>query len=161
MLEIFLKTLSILTMAVGLAGTVIPMLPGIPLIYLGYIIYGIATSWQNYGQDAMIFWGVVTVLSVLLDYYAGALGAKKYGASKAGVWGAIIGGILGIIFLGFIGIIVGPILGALAAELLAGKAPKEALKSGWGSFIGFLAGSLFKVIIGFIMIGTFIWWIFF
>lgn len=161
MLEIFLITLSILTMAVGLAGTVIPMLPGIPLIYLGYIIYGIATSWQNYGQNAMIFWGVITVLTVLLDYYAGALGAKKYGASKAGVWGAIIGGILGIIFLGFIGIIVGPILGALAAELLAGKTLKEALKSGWGSFIGFLAGSLFKVIIGFIMIGTFIWWIFF
>ena len=51
MLEIFLKTLSILTMAVGLAGTVLPILPGIPLIYLGYIIYGIATSWQNYGQD--------------------------------------------------------------------------------------------------------------
>ena len=59
--------LSILFMLVGLVGTIIPMLPGIPLIYLGYITYGIGTNWQDYGVNAMVFWGVITLLLLLLD----------------------------------------------------------------------------------------------
>lgn len=145
----------------GLVGTIIPMLPGIPMIYTGFIIYGLGSHWKDYGVNAMIFWGVITVFMVFLDYYAGALGAKKYGASMAGIWGSIIGGILGVIFLGFVGIIFGPLIGAVAGELLSGKSQKAAWKSGWGTLIGFLAGSLFKLIVGFTMVGTFFWWLIF
>jgi uncharacterized protein YqgC (DUF456 family) len=148
---------TVIVMIVGLAGTILPMLPGIPLIYLGLIIYGVSTGWQAYSVNFMFFWGVVTILMVLLDYYAGAIGARKYGASSAGVWGSILGGILGIIFLGFIGIIVGPFLGAFVGELLSGKSRAHALRAGWGTFIGFVAGSLFKIVVGCIMIGNFIW----
>ena len=151
--------LAILLMLTGLAGTIIPFLPGIPLIYLGYIIFGLGSQWEYYGLPAMIFWGTVTLLTVFLDYYVSALGAKRFGASNYGIWGSILGGILGIIFLGFFGLIIGPFLGAVAAELLKGKSNREAWTSGWGTFMGFLAGSLFKVVLGFVMISSFLWWI--
>lgn len=153
--------ISFLVMLIGALGTIIPLLPGIPLIYLGYIIFGLGSHWAHYGATTMIVWGIVTTASVLLDYYAGALGAKKYGASAAGIWGSIIGGILGIIFLGLPGIIFGPFLGAVAGELLSGKSKQQAFKSGWGTLIGFLAGSLFKIIIALVMILTFLWLIIF
>lgn len=161
MSETLFLILSLLVMIIGMAGTIIPFLPGIPLIYLGYIIFGLGTHWQHYGSPAMIFWGLITALTVFLDYYAGALGAKKFGASRAGIWGSIIGGVLGIIFLGFIGLVAGPFLGAVAGELMAGKSRNNAWKAGWGTFIGFLAGGLFKIIIGIIMIGMFLWWLIF
>jgi uncharacterized protein YqgC (DUF456 family) len=153
--------ITLILIFIGLVGTLVPMLPGIPLIYVSFFVYGIASGWKNYGANAMIFWGIVTGFMIFLDYYAGALGAKKYGASMAGIWGSIIGGILGVIFLGFIGIILGPLLGAVIGELLSGKTQRDAWKSGWGTLIGFLAGSLFKLIVGFIMAGTFLWWLIF
>ena len=144
-------------MVAGLAGTFLPLLPGLPLIYLAFVVYGFFTSWVDYGINFMLVWGIITLLISFLDYYAGALGAKKYGASPAGIWGAIIGGILGIIFLGFLGIIAGPFLGAFIGEILAGKTQSSALRASWGTFIGYLTGTMVKVIIGLIMIGTFIW----
>ncbi|MBN2365112.1 MAG: DUF456 domain-containing protein [Calditrichaeota bacterium] len=147
-------------MIVGLAGTFLPMLPGIPLIYLAFFIYGFATDWTHFGANFMLLWGAVTLLMVLLDYYAGAIGARKYGASAAGVWGSILGGIVGIIFLGFLGILLGPFIGAFAGELLSGKTHRHAFRAGWGTFVGFIAGSLFKIMVGCIMIGSFIWKVF-
>lgn len=157
MSKIFLIILVCCLMVVGLVGTLAPILPGIPLIYLAFLIYGLLTHWSDYGLHFMIIWGIVTLLLVVIDYYAGALGAKKYGASSAGVWGAFIGGILGVIFLGFLGIILGPVLGAFAGELLSGKSKASALQASWGTLIGFLAGSMLKVITGLVMIGSFIW----
>ncbi len=153
--------LAFFIMLVGLIGTIVPMIPGIPLIYLGFLIYGLFNHWIDYGAGAMAFWGVLTILSVVLDYYAGAIGAKKYGASRAGIWGAIIGGVLGILFLGFIGILAGPFIGAVTGELLVGRSGNSALRSGWGTLIGFLAGSLFKIILALAMIGSFLWWVVF
>jgi uncharacterized protein YqgC (DUF456 family) len=148
---------SFLIMLVGLVGTLIPMIPGIPLIYGAFILYGLLDGWTEYSTSFMVFWGVVTTFMIFLDYYAGAIGAKRFGASAPGIWGSIIGGILGIIFLGFIGILVGPFVGAVVGELLSGKSHHTALRSGWGTFIGFLAGSLFKLIVGCTMIGSFLW----
>lgn len=144
-------------MVAGLAGTFLPLVPGLPLIYLAFLVYGFFAGWIDYGFNFMLVWGIITLLLMFLDYYTGALGAKKYGASPAGIWGAIIGGFLGVIFLGFPGIIAGPFLGAFVGELLSGKTHTSALRSSWGTLMGYLAGSLFKVIIGLIMIGSFIW----
>ncbi|UCF64303.1 MAG: DUF456 domain-containing protein [bacterium] len=157
MSQTLLTVITLLIMLVGLAGTIIPFVPGIPLIYGGFILYGLLDGWTRFSTSFMIFWGSVTGLMVLLDYYAGAIGARRYGASAAGVWGSIIGGILGVIFLGFIGILVGPFVGAVVGELLSGKTRQSALRSGWGTFIGFLAGSLFKLVVGCVMIGSFLW----
>lgn len=157
MSKILLIILICCLMVIGLVGTLIPILPGLPLIYFAFLIYGLLTHWQDYGIPFMLIWGMITFLLVIIDYYAGALGAKKYGASSAGIWGAVIGGILGVIFLGFLGIILGPIFGAFTGELLSGKSKASALQASWGTFIGFLAGSMLNVITALVMIGSFIW----
>ena len=149
--------LVILLMLTGLIGTIVPFIPGIPLIYLGYVLYGFKSGWIHYSTQTMVIWGLITLFSVFLDYYSGALGAKKYGASRIGIWGSILGAIFGIIFLGFPGIIFGPFLGAIIGEFLAGKNSRQALRAGWGSFIGFLAGSFFKIVLAITMIGVFLW----
>ena len=152
---------TLLIMAVGLMGTVLPVIPGILLIYAGYLLYGFATGWQAYGLTAIVVWSIVTGLVLLLDFYAGAMGAKRYGASRSGVWGSLIGGLIGTLAAGFPGLILGPFVGAAVGELLGGRSHREALRSGWGTFIGFMVGSVVKIAIGVVMIGTFIWWVLF
>ena len=152
---------TLLIMAVGLAGTVLPVIPGILLIYAGYLLYGFATGWQAYGLAAIVGWSVVTALVLLLDFYAGAIGAKRYGASRSGAWGSLIVGLIGTLAAGFPGLILGPFVGAAAGELLRGRSYREALRSGWGTFIGFMVGSVVKIALGVVMVGTFIWWVLF
>ena len=122
--------ITLLIMAVGLVGTVLPVIPGILLIYAGYLVYGFATGWQAYGLAAIVGWSVVTGLVLLLDFYAGAIGAKRYGASRSGTWGSFIGGLIGALAAGFPGLILGPFFGAAAGELLRG----------WDCFSGTLSG---------------------
>ncbi len=145
-------------MAVGLAGTVLPVIPGILLIYGAYVMYGFATGWQAYGARAIVGWSIVTALVLLLDVVGSAIGAKRYGASRAGAWGSVIGGLIGAIAGGFPGLLAGPFLGAAAGELLRGRSFRAALLSGWGTFIAFVAGGLLKIALGIAMIGTFVWW---
>jgi len=76
---------SLIIMLVGLAGTVLPMLPGILLIYVGYLVYGLLTSWQHYGAGTMIFWGAVTGATLILDYCAPLLGARRSSSSILGM----------------------------------------------------------------------------
>ena len=153
--------ITLLIMAVGLVGTVLPVIPGIILIYAGYLLYGFATGWQAYGLAAIASWSVVTALVLLLDFYAGAIGARKYGASRSGTWGSLIGGLIGMLAAGFPGLILGPFVGATAGELLRGRSHREALRSGWGAFMGIMVGSVIKIAVGVVMIGTFIRWVLF
>jgi len=153
--------ITLLIMAVGLVGTVLPVIPGILLIYAGYLLYGFATGWQAYGLAAIVGWSVVTALVLLLDFYAGVIGARRYGASRSGTWGSLIGGLIGALAAGLPGLILGPFVGAAAGELLSGRSHREALRSGWGTFIGIMVGSVVKIAIGVVMIGTFIWWVLF
>jgi len=157
MLEIIFLILALALMLIGLAGTIIPILPSVPLVYAGYAVYGLATGWRDYGLGIMAVLGAITLIIVLLDYLAGALGARKFGASRAGMWGSIIGAILGVIFLNIIGLILGTFIGALIGELIVGRTMHEAVKSGWGAFLGFLAGSFVKIVTATAMIGVFIW----
>jgi uncharacterized protein YqgC (DUF456 family) len=80
-----------------------------------------------------------------LDYVIPAWGTKRYGGTKYGVWGSTIGVFVGM-FFGAIGIIVGPLVGAIVGELIGGKGQKEALRAGWGSFVGILCGTVLKLI---------------
>jgi uncharacterized protein YqgC (DUF456 family) len=88
---------------------------------------------------------VITVIVTGLDYILPAAGAKKYGASKLGFWGAVAGMILGIFFMPPLGMIIGAFIGAIAGELLKGKQSYEALKAGWGVFMGVMLGVLLKL----------------
>jgi uncharacterized protein YqgC (DUF456 family) len=160
-LEIFWLIISILTILVGILGTIAPLLPGIPLIYAAYLIWGLASGWKDYGLTTMIVLGFITLISVLLDYYSGAIGAKKYGATSAGVWGSILGAIIGVIVFNVPGLILGPFLGAVLGEILVGKKHKEAWRAGWGALLGFLGGTLFKISAGIMMFFLFLYFIIF
>lgn len=133
----------------GIIGCFIPVLPGPWLAYAGLFA-------PFLGEKPIVMWQVWTglalcVIVTILDYVVPIIGTKKFKGSKYGIWGCTIGTIAGLFFLP-IGIIAGPFLGAVLGELYAGKKTKEALYSGFGAFIGFLASTLLKVIICIIFI---------
>jgi uncharacterized protein YqgC (DUF456 family) len=143
-------------MIVGLLGAVVPLIPGVPIAWLGLFIYAIATGFERISIAVTVIFFVLMLLTVLLDFLAPMLGASKYRASRWGIIGAFLGFIVGIFVLGFWGIIFGPLVGAFLGELIARKKPKQALGSALGAFLGFIAGVLFKIILVLIMAGFFI-----
>ncbi len=144
-------------MLLGLVGAIIPAMPGVPLIYAGYLLYGVLSGWQSYGLGTMVFWAAVTILSLVLDYLAGIAGTKKYGASIFGIWGSVVGAVAGVLLANLPGLVIGTFVGAFAGELWAGKSSKEALRAGKGALIGWLGGTIAKVVIGVVMVGAFLW----
>ncbi len=149
-------TICALLMLVGLVGIFAPILPGIPIAWLGLFIYAIGTGFERISVVTIIVFAAITALILILDALAPVLGAKKFQASKFGVLGAFIGLIVGLFVFGFWGIIVGPFLGAFLFEFLAKRKAKSALKAAFGTFIGFIVGALVKVIFICIMTGFFI-----
>jgi len=150
---------SLIVLGVGLIGTIVPLLPGVALIFCAYLIWGLASHWTDYGLTTLTVVGVLTLFTYFMDYYAGAIGARKFGASAAGTWGAVVGAILGFILLNLPGLIVGPFLGAVLGELFVGRSQSDAWKAGWGAFVGFLAGSLFRILIGIILTLMFLYFL--
>lgn len=143
-------------MVVGLLGVILPVLPGVPLAWLGLFIYALVTGFERISVATIVIFFVLMVLALVLDFVAPMLGAKKYQASKFGVIGAFLGFVVGIFVLGFWGIILGPLFGAFLGELIARGRPKQALGSALGAFLGFIAGTLFKVVLILVMAGFFI-----
>ena len=131
-------------MIIGIVGSVLPGLPGIPVAYAGLWIAQ-ATERIDFSWQTLVIWGVVTIVVSVLDYIIPAWGTKRYGGTKYGVWGSTIGVFVGL-FFGAIGIIVGPLVGAIIGELVGGKGRDEALRAGWGSFVGSLCGTVLKLI---------------
>ncbi len=144
-------------MIVGLAGTIIPALPGTLIIFAGAMVYALGTDFARVGVDTIWILGIITAATIILDYVASAYGAKKFGSTKYGIWGSVIGGIVGMLLLNVIGLILGIFCGAVFAEMYyAGKSKEHALRIGWGSILGFLGGTIIKVILGVVMIGIFL-----
>lgn len=143
---------------VGIIGSFIPVIPGPPLSWLGLLLL------YNTEEVPLDLWfivvtGVIALLATLLDYYLPVVGTKKYGGSKRGVWGAIIGLFVAVFFpiLGPFGILIWPFLGAFLGELSQQKSQKNALRAAWGSFLGFLTGTLIKFGISLVYAGIFIY----
>ena len=124
----------------GIIGCILPVIPGPVLSYLSLFIISYAKNWEVFSTTFLVTMGIFTILLTILDYAVPIFGAKKFGASKFGIWGSIIGMLVGFIFFPPFGIFIGTFFGALAGELLAGKDSKKALRAGWGSFIGNIAG---------------------
>jgi hypothetical protein len=154
--QIILWIIVIALFAIGLAGTILPTLPGNILIFAGALVYGIFTEFEEVTLWVVAVLAGISLGAQVLDYVAGAYGAKRFGASKYGIWGAVIGGILGFIILNIAGLIVGVFMGAIVPEVLSGQTPKGALRIGWGSLLGFLGGTLMKFILGLVAIGIFL-----
>ena len=113
-----------LTVIAGLVGTVVPVLPGIPVIFTGLLLAAWSTDFEPVGWGTIVVLAVLTALSILIDLLAAAFGAKRLGASQRAFWGATLGAIVGL-FFGLPGIILGPFIGAVAAELDWRANPKD------------------------------------
>jgi len=143
-----------------MAGIILPIVPSTPLIWLGAFIYALFDGFENITWLLISIFGALAVISMVLDYLGGVIGAKKFGATRWGIVGSVIGGIAGFFAGGIIGIIIGPFLGAVLFELFYGKDFKTAFKSGVGTIVGFLGGAIAKLAIGVVMIGIFLWKVF-
>ena len=138
----------------GLAGTILPVLPGVLLVFGGLFLAAWADGFQHVGVIALTIIGLLGALSFGADFVASLLGAKRVGASPLALVGAAIGGIIGI-FFGIPGVLFGPFIGAVAGEYLARGRLAQAGKVGVGTWIGLLVAAVAKVVIAFLMIGVF------
>jgi uncharacterized protein YqgC (DUF456 family) len=159
MIGLFILTMII--MLFGLAGTILPMIPGLPIMWAGAFLYALLTGFEKIGWTYLGIFALLTAITTLLDYVANLYGAKKMGATRWGLAGAFLGMLVGLFAGGLIGILLGSFIGAILGELLAGRKGTEALMAGVGTFLGFLGGTLLKFVIGCVMIGTFLWQILF
>lgn len=146
--------LGIILMVAGIAGSVLPFLPGPPLCFMALWIQQLQSA-PPYSADFLWTWAGVTMAVTVIDYFIPVYGTKKFGGTKAGMWGCMIGLVAGI-WLGPLGIIIGPFVGAFIGELIANSNSDMALKAAVGSFLGFLAGTLLKLIACFVMAYYFI-----
>ena len=144
-MTIALIILGLILALIGLIGCILPVIPGPPLSYASLIILSLAKQWEPFSIAFLIIMGALMLAVSLVDYVFPAIGAKRYGASKAGVWFSIIGMVIGIFFIPPWGIFIGAFVGALIGELLVGKGGKKALKAGWGVFVGNMVSIGFKL----------------
>lgn len=143
-MEIVLIILAILFLLVGLLGCVLPAIPGTPLSFVGMLL--VQWAWKPFGIGTLIFFGVLTVLVTILDYVIPVWGAKYFGATRYGIYGSIVGMLAGT-FLTPIGMIGGLLLGAILGDMIAGKKFSDVFKSGFGTFMGTMAGMFVKLIV--------------
>ena len=139
-----------LLLLLGFAGVILPILPGLPLSYVGILVLHF-TDAIEFTSQFLVFWAVVVIVVQVFDYFIPIWGTKKFGGSKRGIWGSAIGLIVGL-FFGPLGIILGPFVGAFIAELTANKSSKDAFRAAWGSFVGILIGTSLKLIVAGFMI---------
>ena len=148
-MDIVLIIVGILCMLVGLVGCIVPVLPGVPIAYVGLLVLH-ATDKVQFSWGFLLIWGVITVVVQVFDVVVPVWGTKKMGGSKAGVWGSTIGLIVGF-FCGIWGAILGPFIGAVIGELITQrkkgiKSFGKAVKAGAGAFVGLLTGIVLKLI---------------
>jgi len=155
-MELFWWAVTLVLMAVGLIGTVLPIFPGTAVILAAAVLHRVML-----GADKSIGWRSFAVLTALtlasyaLDFAAGYLGARHFGATRWGIFGALAGGIVGI-FFALPGLLFGPIIGAVAGEIIGGQRLASAGRAGWGALLGNLAGMLGKLVIALAMVGWFL-----
>lgn len=148
-MDTFWFVLGILLMVAGIAGSILPILPGPPLCYIALLIQQLKTV-APYSTKFLITWAIITIVVTALDYLVPIYGAKRFGGSKYGLWGCTIGLFVGI-FFSPLGIIIGPFVGAFVGEIIGRKNSDEALKAAFGSFMGFVFGTLLKLVVCFVM----------
>ena len=148
--------LTIVLFAVGLIGTVAPVLPGTTIILAAAVIHRLMLGGdKSIGWKAMVVLVLLTLISYVFDFLGSYFGAKYFGATKWGTFGAILGALVGL-FFGPIGLFVGPVIGAVAGEFIAGKRMIDAGRAGWGSLLGNIGAMIAKLIIALAMIAIFL-----
>lgn len=150
-MEYLIWALALLSVVIGVMGTVFPALPGTPLIFVGAFLIGWWHDYSIIGIASLVFLGILALLGIAIDFVASSLGAQRVGASGSALVGATLGSLFGI-FLGLPGIILGPFVGAFVGELLSTPSLRQATKVGIGTWIGLLLGTVAKVALAFTMV---------
>mgnify|MGYP000909566920 CR=1 FL=1 len=156
--ETFIKSLFAVVMLVGVAGSILPVLPGAPLAF-GSLLLAKILNFSEISWWVVGIFGFLTIVGVVLDYVVPVATTKKMGGSKYGVYGLIIGLIIGIIFspFGFVSIIIAPFLGALIGELIYDRQNyKRAVKAAAGSIIGYFLTSGYGIVLCLSMLVVFL-----
>ena len=153
--DVLLWILSVGLMVAGVVGAVMPVMPGAALVLAGTVLGAWIDGFQRVGGWTIGVLVALALLSWVLDYAAGVLGAKKVGASKQALIGAALGTVLGL-FLGFVGVLVMPFVGAAAGEYLARRDHRAAARVGVATGLGLVVAMVANVVIAFVMIGVFV-----
>ena len=151
--------LAFLLVVVGFAGTVLPALPGVPIILAGLILMAWLDGFSSVGAGTLLWLGGLAVLSVMIDFVATAEGARRFGAGRYAILGAAVGLLVGL-FFGLAGILFGPFIGAVIGHLIGKANLDDSIRAGVGASIGVVIGTASKVLIGLVMVVWFAlaWW---
>lgn len=150
-----LWVLCVALIVLGLAGTVLPFLPGTVLVWGGIVLGAWIDDFARVGTTTVVVISVLAVLAWALDYVAGLMGAQKAGASKQALLGAAVGTVVGL-FMGLVGVLFMPLVGAAIGEYVARKDQTRAVKVGVATWVGIMVGLIAKVVLAFVMVGIFV-----
>ncbi|UCE31918.1 MAG: DUF456 domain-containing protein [Burkholderiales bacterium] len=153
--EVLLWILVVCLIGVGIAGTILPMLPGTALVFAGILLAAWIDDFARVGTTTLFVLGMLTALAWVVDYFAGILGAKRVNATREAVIGAAIGTVLGV-FSGLWGLLFMPLAGAAIGEYIAIRDTVRAGHVGIATWVGILLGAVVKVAITFLMLGIFV-----
>ena len=137
----------------GIGGTILPLLPGIPLMFVSIAAYGWYEGFNTITPKYVCILAALTVISLIVDYLSTVLGAKYFGSSKKGMWGALLGTFIGLFLFPPLGLLLGPFLGAMIGEYIEIQDMEKAVKIGVGTVVGLFSGMVFKLVLA---IGMFV-----
>ena len=152
--EVLWMVLAAVLVCIGIAGSVLPALPGVPLVFAGLLLAAWAGDFQQVTWITLVVLGLLTVISFVIDLVATAAGAKRVGATRLAIAGAALG-TLGGLFLGLPGLVLGPFVGAVAGELMSHGQVQQATRAGLATWVGLIFGTLAKLALVFTMLGLF------
>jgi uncharacterized protein YqgC (DUF456 family) len=154
-MDYVLLVLGIILMLVGVLGCILPIIPGPPLSFGGLLLLHF-TKFAEYTTNFLVLFAILAVVVTILDYFVPIWGTRRFGGTKYGSWGATIGVVMGLFLFPPLGIIIFPFIGAVVGETIKGAEFNSALRSGFGSFLGFLLGTGLKLITSLIMLYYFV-----
>ncbi|MCE7903553.1 MAG: DUF456 domain-containing protein [Gammaproteobacteria bacterium PRO9] len=144
-----------LLIMIGLAGTIVPVLPGLPLMFAGMLLAAWVDDFQQIGIPMVIVLGVLALLALVIDFLSTSMGAQRVGASRKAVIGAFVGTVAGLFVLPPLGLLLGPFVGAMGGELLHGREVGQAARVGFATWLGIAFGVVLKLALAFAMLGLF------
>lgn len=153
-LQILCYVLAAVLVVAGLVGTLLPVLPGVLLVFTGLVLAAWGDGFQRVGASGLAVVGILGLFALAVDFVGSILGARRVGASPQALAGATLGAIVGILF-GLPGLLLGPFAGAVAGELLARRGLLQAGKVGLGTWIGMLVAAIAKLVLAFAMVALF------
>jgi uncharacterized protein YqgC (DUF456 family) len=154
-METLLWLCAVVFVLAGLAGTLLPVLPGVPLVFAGLLAGAWADGFQRVGWPVLLVLGVLTAASLLVDVAASGMGAKRAGATRAATVGAGLGALVGVWF-GLPGLLLGPFVGAAVGQFAVRGNVAEAGRVGFGAWVGFLVGTAAKLALAILMVLVFV-----